>query len=137
MVARNIAKFEEGVLNNNNYFQNFYIAYGFASAFLELQNVIKIKEEEMEIRNRMFRNLNKNIFIWALKRSKTVTEAKKTYFDKSERLFRIFQQYIRYDYKLINQFMDIYDKVKLESNEEGDLYRIGTIGIVEYEYPED
>ncbi len=137
IISRNVAKFEEGVLNNKYYFQNFYIAYGFALAYLELKGLLKINENEIEIKNRLFKLLNKKIFYDSLKSSKTVSEAKKKYFEKSEKLFRLLQNMVRRDYIIINRFMDLFEQNRVEIQEFSDLYKVGTIGIVEYEFPDD
>lgn len=93
--------------------------------------------KEIALRNLVWKQINSVLLQESIYSASNPEEAKRIYFTKTERLIRDFQSLIHDDYAIINKFLDLYDEIKSEDSEEGELYKEGTIGIISYEVPDD
>lgn len=133
IVTKNIETYEKGLLNNKYYFQNFYVAYSLALVYLEKKGINMIDKSAIEIRNKLFRYIYRDLLEKCLKNTGNLLEAENLYSRKSSPLIRQLQILIRDDYKVINKFYETFQLYKDEDVQEEHLYRPGTIGIIEYE----
>lgn len=134
VISRNCIKFEEGLVNDKKYVQNFYIAFCLAYSELASMNLIKIDENLIKQRNSLIKYINFNLMLRAVEKG---GDFKKNYNVISDKWQRLLQDTIRSDFSVINKFNDVFQQIKIDNEEFGDLYKVGSFGIIEFEFADD
>lgn len=137
LINRLTIKYEEGLLNNKQYFQSFYIAFCIACVELEKQGLIKIDDKLIKQRNNLFKFINITLVDDAFNLSKSnPSRINEIYSSLADKYIRQFQDIVRSDSSIINTYNNVFEQIQIDAGELGDLETDDSIGIAEFEFSE-
>lgn len=137
IINRLTIKYEEGLLNNKQYFQTFYLAFCIASVELEKQGLMIIDNKLLEHRNNLYKYINCTLVNKAVELSHgDNSKVNAIYQAISDKYIRQLQDLVRSDSSVINYFNSVFEQIQIEEGEMGDLETEDSIGIAEFEFSE-
>ena len=97
----------------------------------------KIDDKSIKQRNDMYKFINCTLVDKAVELSHgDKSKVNEIYASISDKYIRQFQDVVRSDSSVINEFNSVFEQIQVEGNEMGDLETNDSIGIAEFEFSE-